>query len=212
MKKIIGYFSTPPTWRLVSAKEYREKFTHELAIHYLKHEIFESVEREMEYILKGNAFYAGLRFLFPEVNHLAHLYWGHKGKQWRGKEARLISLYMRKFNIFYPDGGLYYKVFRHGLMHSHHPKWIRKNGKVGWYISNVAKIEEFGIFLPEFTGQVKSSIQSFINELKKEKVNNQKLRRDKFVEALVDIGKILNKKELRLYAIRKQKKAIPANA
>lgn len=209
MRKIIGYFSSDPTWQLVTEKEYRKVFTHDLAIYYLKHEIYESVEREMKHILAGNAvgFYAGLRFLFPEVNHLAHLYWGHKGKNWQTKETRLVALYMKKFKIFYPEGGLYYKVFRHGLMHSHHPKWIRKNGKVGWYISNVAKIDDFGVFIPEFTSQIKASIDNFISKLEEEKASKKKLRLSNFLTALIDSGKILNKKDLRLYTLNRKKKA-----
>ena len=72
-RKIIGYFSDQPTWRLIFEKEYKKIFTHKLAIHYLEYEILESIEREIKYILSGNSvgFYAGLRFLFPEVNHLA---------------------------------------------------------------------------------------------------------------------------------------------
>lgn len=199
MKKIIGYFDTNPTWRPISTKKYKRLFSHDLAIHYLKHEIYESIDREMKHILGGKAtgFYAGLRFLFPEVNHLAHLYWGHKGKAWTSKETPLVALFMRKFKIFYPEGGIYYRVFRHGLMHSHHPKWIRKNGKIGWYISNVARLDEFGVFLPEFTTQVKSSVDSFVIELENEKTRKKKYRLNKFLNALIDCGKILNKGDLR---------------
>lgn len=210
MKKIIGYYPSDPTWRLVSEKEYKKEFTHELATHYLRHEIDESVEREMKHILSGatTGFYAGLRFLFPEVSHLAHLYWGYKDRAWKILETRLVALYMRKFKIFYPEGGIYYKVFRHGLMHSHHPKWIRKNGKISWYISNVAKLDEFGVFLPEFRNGVRSSINQFIKELEAEKLNGGNNRLNKFFDALVDTGKILTKKDLRLSKRKKNKRKL----
>ncbi|GEM_PF-7030215 len=209
MKKIIGYFSSSPTWNRISEKEYRKQFTHDLAIYYLKYEIFESIEREMTFILKDEAvgFYAGLRFLFPEVNHLAHLYWGHRGGEWRKLETRLTSLYMKRFCIFIPDGGIYYLVFRHGLMHSHHPKWVKKDKRIGWYISNREKLEEeFSIFIPEFTEKVKLSIEKFITELEIEKKNNKRHRLNNFLDAIADSGKILQKKDLRLYYRKKKKR------
>lgn len=203
MNKIVGYFHQKPTWRAVTVKEYKKIFNHDIAISYLKHEIFESVEREMAQILSGSfaGFYAGLRFLFAEVTYLSHLYWGKKGENWKRKESAYVVRYMRKFKILYPECGVYYEVFRHGLMHTHHPKWIKKARRVaGWYISNTDKSKTFGIFIPEFTNQVKSAIKQFIEELEIEKNRNKRNRLDKFFEALTDAGKILTKNDLKPYA------------
>lgn len=199
MNKIIGYFLNQSTWRLINPKNYKRLFTHDIAIHYLRHEILESVERETTFIQGGTAvgFYAGLRFLFPEVSHLAHLYYG---RSWGNAESKYVSRFMRRFRILYPGCGVYYQAFRHGLMHSHHPKWLKWT-KRGWYISNVAKLEDvFGIFIPEFTTQVKSAIVQFINELEREKNGRKKYRLNKFFEALTDTGKVLKKKDLKSYA------------
>lgn len=199
MKKIVGYFPDKPTWRMVAIEEYKKAFNHDAAIYYLDHEILESVDREMKVILTGDkaGFYAGLRFLFPEVSHLSHLYYG---KGWGLKESKYVSRFMRKFNILSPECGVYYEVFRHGLMHSHHPKWIKK-AKNGWYISNTEKLDRlFGIFIPSFTEQIKLAITQFINELKTEQGKKKKYRLDKFFDAMVDVGKILNKKDLKGYA------------
>lgn len=199
MKKIVGYFPDRPTWRKVAVEEYKKVFSHDTAIYYLEHEILESVDRETKAILTGDktGFYAGLRFLFPEVSHLSHLYYG---KNWGLKESKYVSRFMRKFNILSPECGVYYEVFRHGLMHSHHPKWIKK-ARNGWYISNTEKLDRlFGIFIPGFTEQIKLAITQFINELKTEQGKKKKYRRDKFFDAMVDVGKILNKKDLKGYA------------
>lgn len=199
MKKIVGYFPDKPTWRKVAIEEYKKVFNHDVSIYYLDHEILESVDREMKVILTGDkaGFYAGLRFLFPEVSHLSHLYYG---KEWGLKESKYVSRFMRKFNILSPECGVYYEVFRHGLMHSHHPKWI-KRAKNGWYISNTEKLDKlFGIFIPGFTEQIKLAITQFINELKTEQGKKKKYRLDKFFDAMVDVGKILNKKDLKGYA------------
>ncbi len=199
MNKIVGYFSDKPTWKLVSENDYRKKFSYSVAIHYLKHEILGSVEREMTFVQSGTAvgFYAGLRFLFPEISHLAHLYYG---RNWNDAESRYASRYMRKFKILYPGCGLYYEAFRHGLMHSHHPKWLSVT-KSGWYVSNVAKLANiFGIFIPEFTNQVKAAIEMFIQELESEERTKRRNRFNKFFDALVDSGQVIEKKDLRGYA------------
>lgn len=200
MKNIVGYFSSNPTWRRVSEKEYKKILKHDLAIHYLKNEIYESVDREMKHILKGDAsgFYAGLRFLFPEITHLAHLYYGYRGKVWKSIESKYSSRFMRKFKILSPQCGLYYEVFRHGLMHSHHPKWLRKGKSVNaWYISNTEELDMFGVSLPKLTTEIKNAISSFIYELEREKGN---YRLNRFFNALVDCGKILYKNSLTGYA------------
>lgn len=202
--KIIGYFSNAPTWRLVDEKSYKNKFSHADAIAYLEHEITESVDRETSLLLSGNSvgFYSALRFLFPEVNHLSHLYWGHKGSYWRNNETRFVSLFMKKFEILSPECGIYYQAFRNGLMHSHHPKWVKRKNGVGWYISNTAKIDEFGIFVPEFANQIKAAIKKFITELENEKKENRSNRLMKFADALADCGTILRKRDLKLKKFR----------
>lgn len=209
MNKIVGYFPNQPTWQLISPRKYRRIFTHDIAIHYLRHEILESIEREMTFIQGGTAvgFYAGLRFLFPEVSHLAHLYYGYQGKIWENLESRFVSRFMRKFKILYPGCGIYYQAFRHGLMHSHHPKWLSWTKK-GWYISNVAKLEDvFGIFIPEFTKQTKTAVTQFIDELEKERNKNKRYRLKKIFETLTDTGKVLQKKDLKGYAKYDYRKA-----
>lgn len=208
MSKIIGYFNDNPqenTWRITDDKKYKRQFSHGLAVHYLEHEIKESIVREMDCILKNGqsaGFYAAVRFLFPEVNHLAHLYWGHNDTDWRNKEKRLVPLFMKKFQIFPDDPGAYYKVFRHGLMHSHHPKWIKRDGAVGWYISNVAKFDNFGIFTPEMKQELINAINKFISGLRAEESSGGRNRLRKFSEAMIDCGKILKKNDLRLYSRR----------
>lgn len=163
----------------------------------------------MKVILSGTkaGFYAGLRFLFPELIHLAHFYYGYKEKEWKSKESKFTSRFMRKFKILYPQCGLYYQVFRHGLMHSHHPKWLRKGKSVSeWYISNTEKLDMFGVSLPELTTEIKKAIFAFIDELEYEKVKKRFYRLNKFFDALSDCGKILKKKDLRGYAKYDHKK------
>ncbi|OGH20735.1 MAG: hypothetical protein A3D74_05410 [Candidatus Levybacteria bacterium RIFCSPHIGHO2_02_FULL_37_13] len=205
MSKIVGYFSTGQTWRVIDEKEYRKVFllNPNLAISYLKHEIMESVEREMGVILSGTkaGFYAGLRFLFPEVVHLAHLYYGYKGNDWKFKESKFTARFMRKFKILYPQCGLYFEVFRHGLIHGHHPKWLRKGKSVNeWYVSNTEKLDMFGVSLPELTKTIKTAILEFIDELENKNANKNRYRLRKFLDALSDCGKILKKKDLKGYA------------
>jgi len=203
MKRIVGYFPDKETWRKTDEEEYRRSiFSHNIAIHYLKHEIQESVEREMNVILSGTkaGFYAGLRFLFAEVNGLACLYWG-KDSDSKNCKAELVVEFMRKFGILQPTPGLHYEVFRHGLMHSHHPKWIKKNKKViGWYIDNEEKRKGFGVYVPEFRDQVISSIKEFIAELEKERDNKEGTLLNRFRDGLIASGKILTKKDLKEYA------------
>lgn len=199
MPQIVGYFPEKTTWKKVSEKEYRKKFNHDYAISYLKNEIDESINREMDCISKGNGagFYAAVRFLFPEVTHLANLYYGNTLDN---LEPFLARDYMSKFKILSPAPGLYYDVFRNGLMHSHHPKWLRKT-KGSWYISNDEKLDKiFGIFTKEFTDQVKSSIENFINELEREKKAKKRNRLNKFLDTLVHCGKFITKNKLRAYA------------
>ena len=180
----------------MSEKDYKNIFDHDLAILYLKQEILESVQREISQILSGNfaGFYAGLRFLFAEVTYLSQLYWGRD-------EAKLVARFMRKFNILTPTSGLHYEVFRHGLMHTHHPKFIRYNRKVvPWYISNAQELKMFGISNPIFKEQVEKAISEFINELEAEKTKKKENRLNKYFKGLVSAGKILSKKDLKPYA------------
>lgn len=196
MKNIIGFFSGSPTWREVSEKEYKKIFDHDPAILYLKQEILESVQREMGQILNGSfaGFYAGLRFLFAEVTYLSQLYWGRD-------EAKLVARFMRKFKILTPTSGLHYEVFRHGLMHTHHPKFIRYNRKiVPWYISNDQELKMFGISNPIFRDQIERAIGEFIKELETEKGRKKKNRLNKFLKGLVSAGRVLSKRDLKPYA------------
>lgn len=200
MKKIVGYFSEKPTWRVTSVKEYKKKFNHDLAISYLKNEIFESVDREINHILSGNSvgFYAGLRFLFAELTYLSRLYWGNDSEK---TESAHVVRFMRKFNILSPEYGVHYEVFRHGLMHTHHPKWIKKRTRViNWYISNKEKLTSFGVCIPEFSDQIKRAIRNFGEELKVEKILNKNTRLNKFLETIISAGEILTRKDLKKYA------------
>lgn len=200
MPQIIGYYPNADTWKKKSEEQYRKDFTHDFAISYLSYEIKESIDREIKCISNGGnaGFFAAVRFLFPEVSHLAHLYFG---KAWENKregkrEADYTRDYMKKFNILSPAPGLYYEVFRNGLMHSHHPKWLRKTGG-SWYISNVEKLDKrFGIFTQGFAKQIKTSIDIFIKELEEEKKNNKRKRLDHFLDALIHCGHLVTKKSL----------------
>jgi hypothetical protein len=202
MDKIVGYYTTGQTWRETSIWNYKRNFKHDSAVSYLEHEIFESVDREMTQILSGTnaGFYAGLRFLFAELTFLAHLYNGKKSYVPK-KESYYVAKYMRRFKILHPECGVFYEVFRHGLMHSHHPKWLKKGNNVaGWYISNTAKLSSFGIFVPGFTNDVKSAIKQFITELQTEKTAGRKTRLTHFLYTIIHAGKIMTKKELGNYA------------
>ena len=202
MDEIIGYYPGPSqTWRATTIQDYRRIFNHDTAISYLEHEIFESVDREMRQMLGGpnTGFYAGLRFLFAEVTFLAHLYNGKKSYVSR-RESYYVAKYMRKFKILHPECGVLYDVFRHGLMHSHHPKWLKKNGQIGWYISNAARLGNFGICIPEFTDDVKTTIKQFISELQSEKAANKHTRLNHFLETIIHAGTIMTKADLGKYA------------
>ena len=205
INKIVGYFANAnQTWKVVNVNDYRRIFNHDTAISYLEHEIYESVDREMAQILSGTnaGFYAGLRFLFAELTFLAHLYHGKKS-YFPKRESYYVTKYMRRFKILHPECGIFYEVFRHGLMHSHHPKWLKKGNKMaGWYISNTAKLNSFGIFVPDFTKDVKSAIKQFISELQTEKTTHKKTRLIHFCNAIVHVGKIMTKKDLGNYAKR----------
>jgi|SRR3989344_4684199 len=201
-KNIIGYYSAPETWRKVSYKEYQKAVDHDLIVHYLEHEIYESIDREMKHLLSGSntGFYAGLRFLFAELTYLSHLYWG-KNSYRKRKESEYVARFMRKFNILPPEHGVHYEVFRHGLMHSHHPKWVKKGNKIiGWYISNTAKMNVFGVFIPEFTNQMKDAIKRFIQEVQSEKSRGGKTRQAKFFQGYIRTAEILTRKDMSQYS------------
>lgn len=198
MKRIVGYFPDEPTWRAIKENDYRKKFSHDIAIKYLINEIQESITREMD-SMPSSSFYSAIRFLFPEVTHLSHLYYGYKGRDWESRESKYVARFMRKFKILHPKCGVYYQVFRHGLMHSHHPKQVRKLS--GWYISSDTKLEDvFGIYIPDLKNQLIATVEQMIVELKTERNKKGRYRLNKFLEALVDVGEILTKKKLKGYA------------
>lgn len=199
MPKIVGYFPGNLTWRKKTEEEYRTKFDHDFAISYLENEICESIKREMLCISKGgnSGFYATVRFLFPEVSHLGNLYFGNTDDK---EEPKYACKYMKKFSILSLTPGLYWAVFRNGLMHSHHPKWLRKT-KGSWYISNVTELEDkFGIFTQKFADEICESIISFRDELEVEKQSGKKIKMDNFLKVLVKCGKLITKNDLKKYA------------
>lgn len=199
MSQIVGYYPDTPTWRKKSEQQYKVDFTYDFAISYLTHEIKESIDREMNCISSGGnaGFYAAVRFLFPEVTHLGNLYFGNTDDS---KEPFIACRYMKRFKILPPAPGLYYDVFRNGLMHSHHPKWLRKT-KGSWYISNDKKLDKnFGIFTKEFADQIKKSIDRFIDELKKDKARSKNDRRNNVYNVLTKCGSFITKNKLKEYA------------
>lgn len=219
---IVGYFpSEPPKqqWKAIKEKSYKKLFSHDIAIAYLEHEVKESVEREMAHILSGSksGFYASLRFLFAEVDYLAKLYWGgRKGWKCRGgyrrqrksgknphyDSTRVIIQFMRKFKILTPTSGIHFDVFRHGLTHTHMPKWVQKGRDVlNWYVSNTDKRNMFGICNPELTSQVITAIDKFVEELREEQKHGVSgVRFNNFLLGYCDSAKILTRKELHPYA------------
>ena len=201
-EKIVGFHITGTRWRVVDKAQYKKSFTHEVAVQYLWNEIYESVDREMTHILSGKktGFYSGLRFLFAELTYLSHLYWGKKACH-SPNESRYVARFMRKFNILAPEYGVHYDVFRHGLMHTHHPKWIKKNNKIiPWSVSNASKMTDFGVAIPEFSYQIKKAIKKFWVELKVEGVTSKRTRLDNFFEGFSDATKILTRKDIAKYA------------
>jgi hypothetical protein len=200
--QIMGYHSTQPTWRVKGKSDYKKNFNHSLAVFYLKHEIYESIDREMAHLLSSpnSGFYAGIRYLFAEVTYLSHLYWGKKSN-YKNQESRYVAKFMKKFKILPPEYGLHYEIFRHGLMHTHHAKWLKKrHGVINWYVSNVAKIDNmFGVSIPEFNIQVKKSVEIFISELEAEEKMQKRTRLNKFFEGYIKTAKILTKKDLPKY-------------
>lgn len=213
---IIGYYpnnSTNQQWLAVNFHDYRRVFDHNTAIIYLENEIKQSVQREMSLVLTFPAayttgYYAGIRFLFAEIEGLSKLYWGREnvGRRrlrygGRNYEAEDAVRFMRKFNILTPTSGVHYEVFRHGLAHTHMPKYIRKNRQViGWYLSNTAQVTQFGVFVPQFRNQVIDAINNFIAELRQEQTNGGRNRLNKFLIGYADTATILTKRDLRPYA------------
>lgn len=212
---IIGYYPNNPTaqrWLSTTFRAYRRVFNHQTAITYLEDEVKQSIQGEMSLILTFPAayttgFYAGVRFLFAEVEGLAKLYWGREtdrrrirygGRQYEAKDA---VKFMRKFNILTPTSGAHYEVFRHGLAHTHIPKFIKKNrNAVGWYLSNTAGITQFGIFIPQFRDQVLNATNSFINDLRQEQANGGNNRLNRFLIGYADAATLLTRSDLKPYA------------
>lgn len=196
MTQIVGYFPDGQTWRKKDEQRYRIIFNHDFAIAYLRNEIDESIEREMSCISDGGnaGFYATIRFLFPEINHLSNLYFGNIENR---KEPEYTCRYMKKFSILSPAPGLYWEVFRNGLLHSHHPKWLRKT-KGCWYISNNEKLDgQFGIFTHQLAEEIRASIKKFTSELKAEKHRGEKVKMSNVLNVLVKCGKYITKKDLK---------------
>lgn len=211
---IIGYYPNNPTnqrWQRTTFREYRRIFDHQTAITYLENEVKQSIQSEMSLILTFPAanttgFYAGVRFLFAEVEGLAKLYWGRENVQRPRYGGRIYSAddavrFMRRFGILAPTAGVHYEVFRHGLAHTHMPKFIMKNRRViGWYLSNVAGITQFGIFIPQFRDHVIDAIDAFIAELRQEQLIGGRNRLNKFLIGYADTATLLTRRSLRPYA------------
>lgn len=215
---IIGYYpnnTTAQRWMRVSFQDYRRIFTHQIAITYLEDEVRQSIQGEMGHILTFPAanttgFYAGVRFLFPEIEGLAKLYWGRENLPNRRARSRYggrnytandAVRFMRKFNILTPTAGAHYEVFRHGLAHTHMPKYISKNRVgIGWYLSNAGAINQFGILIPQFRDQVVAAIDAFIGELRREQANGGRNRLNKFLIGYADTATLLTRSDLRPYA------------
>lgn len=214
---IIGFYpnnATAQRWLPVSFRQYRRVFNHQIAITYLDSEIKQSIQRDMRLILTFPAartagFYAGVRYLFAEVEGLAKLYWGREnlprrrrsrygGRQYTSRDA---VRFMRKFSILTPTSGVHYEVFRHGLAHSHIPKFFSKNRTViEWYLSNSAGFTSFGVFIPGFRDQVFDAIDSFIDELRDEQRNGGRNRLRKFLTGYCDSATILRRADLQPFA------------
>ncbi len=209
---IVGYYPyTPQRWISVTFLEYRRVFDHPTAITYLENEVKQSIVSEMSLILTFPAanttgYYAAVRFLFAEIEGLAKLYFGREsvrtprygGTVYKAEDA---VRFMRRFNILTPTSGAHYEVFRHGLAHTHMPKFIKKGHQViGWYLSNVAGVTQFGIFTPQFRDQVISAIDSFVDELRNEQANGGRNRLNKFLIGYSDTATILTRRDLRPYA------------
>ena len=74
---------------------------------------------------------------------------------------------------------------------------MKHNKVVGWYVSNSAKFDAFGICIPEFRIQVLQAISSFISELEEEERRGKSATRlNNFFLGYCDSAKVLRKKEL----------------
>ncbi len=200
MENIIGYY-LEGVWQPADKRVYKKYFNHTVAVAYLENELLESLNREMDTILKNSpgAFYSAVRFLFAELTYLSHLYWGYIPK--KKNEGKDVAKFMRKFKILSPTYGLHYEVFRHGLLHTHHPKWIKKGGKIAeWYIGSDVKLKRFGIYLPEFYAEIKNSINLFVEELEEEQIQGKKTRLNKMFEGFSEAVKILSVQDLSTYS------------
>ena len=213
---IIGYYPNHPVnqmWRRVSFQDYRGTFNHQTAVTYLENEVRQSIHRDMALILTFPAantagYYAGVRYLFAEVEGLAKLYWGREtfgGRRSRYGGRRYDAAdavrFMRRFNILTPTAGVHFEVFRHGLAHTHMPKWISKNRRaINWYLSNAAGINQFGIFIPQFRDQVLSAIDSFVDELRQEQLRGGRNRLNRFLTGYADSATLLTRNDLGRFA------------
>lgn len=214
---IIGFYPNSlanQRWLRTTFREYRQIFDHQTAIRYLEDEVKQSVQREMRLILNSPlastaGMYAGIRFLFAEIEGLAKLYLGRESVtrrgdiRYRGKiyQARDAVYFMRRFNILTPTSGVHYEVFRHGLTHTHMPKYISKNRRIiGWYLSNVAALQQFGICIPELRDQIIRAIDDFVSKLRREQANGGRTRLRKFLIGYSDSATVLTRKDLRPYA------------
>lgn len=212
---IIGYYPNNPVsqrWQTVSFRNYRRTFDHQTAITYLEDELKQSVLRDMALLLTFPAantagFYAGVRYLFAEIEGLAKLFWGREtdgrrarygGRQYGAKDA---VKFMRRFSILTPTAGVHYEVFRHGLAHTHIPKFVSKNRRaINWYLSNAASINQFGICIPQFRDQIIDAIDSFIDELRQEEQSGGRNRLNRFLIGYADAATLLTRSDLRPYA------------
>lgn len=211
---IIGFYPNNPVnqrWQMTTFRGYHRIFDHQTAIDYLENEVKQSIQRDMSLILTfpaayNSGFYAGVRYLFAEVEGLAKLYWGRESVQRPRYGGRIYSAedavrFMRRFNILTPTSGVHYEVFRHGLAHTHMPKWISKNRRaIEWYLSNGAGINRFGIFIPQFRDQVVDAIDAFIDELRREGQAGGRNRLNRFLIGYSDSATLLTRRDLRPYA------------
>lgn len=92
------------------------------------------------YIKKGDSgFFAILRLIFPEIDHLGSLYKGVNNQNEIASAAiEFMKTYFARVNPEYSNKAAFiYIIYRHGLIHSHSPKTMLydKQLETGWRIS-----------------------------------------------------------------------------
>jgi len=139
-----GDFGPGKDFRWMSVAEFRRSFTKGQAVGYLRVIQNHALRGDARDAYREGHFYTPLRIAFAEIDGVAKLYAGERGK---GDTARHTvefgKKYLGRVNPRYRDlFGLVFEMYRHGLAHTHMTKCVRFRGgdnrwvTLGWAMTD----------------------------------------------------------------------------